>query len=223
MIALAAFRVAAYVRSHRVYQALLPVLIMLSIVYAGRAPRGEEAAALADSAVLIIPFLAWSARGLLDTEPDEQRVISATGVGGRGKDLAAGLLAASAVSLVFAALSLGLGLLRGLSAAPSPPVLVAAIVLHALAVLTGVTLGALTTRPILRSPAVSIMALVFGFVAMLLVSVSPLYWLTVPITTWMKAASAGTLPADLPALAAISLAWCAAGLAAYAWLRRTRA
>ncbi|WP_214326176.1 hypothetical protein [Nonomuraea sediminis] len=222
MIALTVFRVAAYVRSHRVYQALLPILVMLAIVYASRAPAGSEAAALTDSAVLVIPFLAWSSRGLLDTEPDQQRAISATGVGGPGKEILAGLLAAACVSTVFAALALGWGVLLGVAVSPSSAVLTAAIVLHALAVLAGVTLGALTSRAILRSPAVSIMALLIGFLVMLVVSSSPAYWLTVPITRWMKSAGLGHLPADLPLLAGISLGWCALGLAVYCTLRHTR-
>ncbi|MFI6299592.1 hypothetical protein ACIBEJ_48915 [Nonomuraea sp. NPDC050790] len=216
------FRIAAYVRSHRVYQALVPILAMLAIIYANRAPLGSEAPALADSAVLIIPMLAWATRSLLDTEPDEQRAISATTAGSRTRELTGGLLAAAAVNTTFATLALVCGLLMGLEATPSPDVLLAATVLHVLAVLAGLMLGALTSRVILPSPALSIMTLLFGYLAMLLISITPAYWLTVPVTAWLKAAGAGTLPTDLPALTAISLAWCAAGLAGYTWLRRTR-
>ncbi|NUW46719.1 hypothetical protein [Nonomuraea rhodomycinica] len=222
MIALVAFRVAAYVRSHRVFQAFLPILVMISIVYASRAPRGAEVAALTDSAVLVIPFLAWATRGLLDTEPDEQRAISATAVGGRLREVAAGLLAALVTCMAFAALTLGCGLALGLSATPSRGVVAAGVVVHALAVLAGVALGALTSRPVMPSPAYSVMALVAGFLMMLLVGASPAYWLTVPVTAWMKAAGAGRLVSELPGLAAISLAWCLAALALYGYLRRDR-
>ncbi|WP_327086815.1 hypothetical protein OIE66_31430 [Nonomuraea sp. NBC_01738] len=222
MIALTGFRVAAYLRSHRVFQALLPILALLGILHASRAPRGEEAAALTDAAVLIIPFLAWAARSLLDTEPDDQRVISATSVGGHGREVGAGLLAALSVTLVFSALTLASSLFLGLEALPDAPVLTAAIILHVLAALAGVALGALTSRPILPSPALSIMALVLGFLAMLLLSATPAYWLTIPVTAWMKSAGHGALTADLPLLAAVSLAWCLAGLAGYVRLRRTR-
>lgn len=222
MIALSAFRLAAYVRSHRVHQALLALLAALAVVYATRAPAGHEAAVLADSAVLILPLLAWAARSLLDTEPDRQREMSAALAGGRGRELAAGLLAALTACAAFAALALVWGVLLGMSATPPGPVLAAGIVLHALSALAGLTLGALTSRALLPSPALSIMALVSGFVAMLLISASPLHWLTVPLTVWMRAASAERLVAQLPELAAISLVWCLLGLAAYAWLRRTR-
>ncbi|MFG1949162.1 hypothetical protein [Nonomuraea sp. NPDC048826] len=222
MIALSGFRLAAYVRSHRVHQALLPILAVLAVVYATRAPAGQEAAVLADSAVMIVPFLAWAARSVLDTEPDRQREMSAVLAGGRGRELAAGLLAALAACATFAGLALAWGVLLGMSAGPPGAVLAAGIALHALSTLTGLTLGALTSRALLPSPALSIMALVSGFVAMLLISASPLPWLTVPLTVWMREAGADRLVAQLPGLGAVSLAWCLLGLTAYAWLRRTR-
>ncbi|MFI6500822.1 hypothetical protein [Nonomuraea typhae] len=221
-MALTHFRISAYILSHRVYQAIVPILILQAILYASRAPLGSEAAVLTDSAALIIPMLAWSTRSLLDTEPDEQRIVSATTAGGRGRELAAGLLAALTVNLIFAAFALACGLIMGISAAPAPDVLAAAISLHILAALAGLALGALTSRAILPSPALSIMALLFGYLAMLLISITPAFWLTVPVTAWMKAAGAGALVSDLPVLAGASALWCAVGLAGYAWLRRTR-
>ncbi|WP_084965125.1 ATP-binding cassette domain-containing protein [Thermoactinospora rubra] len=193
-----------------------------AVVLATRAPLGQEAASLPDGAVLVVPVLAWAARSLLDTEPDQQRAMSAVAVGGRPREVAAGLLAALAACAAFAALALGWGLLLGLSAAPPPEVLAAATILYGLSALSGTVLGALTSRAILPSPAVSIMTLVLGYLAMLLVSASPLSWLTVPVVPWMRAASDGALAARLPLLAAVSLAWCLIGLTAYGWLRRTR-
>lgn len=221
MIALSAFRVVAYVRSHRVYQALLLLLVLLSMVYANRSPAGQELPALTDAAVLIIPVLAWSARSLLDTEPDEQRIVSATLVGGPGREVGAGLLAATAANAAFTALAFAAGLVLGVAQA-SATVIATAAALHVLALLAGTALGALTSRAILPSPAVSIMMLLLGFLAMLLISASPVYWLTVPVTTWMKAASGGSLAAQLPWLGGIALAWALAGLGGYTWLRRSR-
>ncbi|GAA0951702.1 hypothetical protein [Nonomuraea longicatena] len=222
MTALAWFRVLGYVRSHRVFQAFVPLVALLGVVYASRAPAGRELAALTDSAVLIVPLLAWSARGLLDTEPDEQRLVSATAVGGRGRELGAGLLACAVVCAVFAALSLAAGLALGVTRAPGGAELAAAVLLHALSVATGVTLGALTSRALMPSPAVSIIALIMGFVVMLLVGTTPAYWLSVPLTAWMRSAGDATLLADLPLLAAVSLIWCLAGIVLYAALRRSR-
>ena len=222
MIALTVFRVAAYVRSHRVYQALLFMLALVAIAYGSRAPKGAETAVLTDAAVLMIPILAWSSRSLLDTEPDQQRAMSAISVGGRLRELGAGLLAAFGTTLALAALALGWGLAVGVSTIPASGGLAAVLALYGIAALAGVVLGALTSRVILRSPAISIIALLLGSLVMLVLSASPLYWLTIPVVSWMKAANAAELVARLPELAAISLAWCLLGLACYAWLRRTR-
>ncbi|MEW9555227.1 hypothetical protein [Nonomuraea sp. NPDC050783] len=219
---LTVFRLAAYVRSHRVYQGLLLTLAMLAILHGSRAPRGEEAGVLADAAVLIIPILAWSARSLLDTEPDRQREMSVVTVGGRGRELAAGLVAALVACVTFAAVGLAAALLLGMSARPSGGVLAAGVAMHALAALTGTALGALTSRAVVPSPAVSIMGLVLGFLLMLMLSASPLYWLTVPLVVWMRAANDGDLVTRFPELAAVSLAWCLLALACYAWRRLHR-
>lgn len=222
MIALTVFRVAAYVRSHRVYQALLLLLVLVAIVYGSRAPKGAETSVLTDAVVLAIPILAWSSRSLLDTEPDQQRALSEISVGGRLRELGAGLLAALVTSLVLVALTLGWGLVLGVSATPAPGEFVAILALSGIAALAGVALGALTSRVILRSPAISIMALLLSFLVMLMISASPLYWLTIPVVAWMKSANSAELTTRLPELAAISLVWCLLGLACYAWLRRTR-
>jgi hypothetical protein len=175
---------------------------------------------LVDGAVLLVPVLAWAARSLLDTEPDRQREMSAIQVGGRGKEVMAGLVAAFTACAVFAALGLLWALMVGVSGSPPSGVLLAALVLYVLSALAGTALGALTSRAVLPSPAISIMSLLLGFLAMLLLSSTSLYWLTVPLISWMKAANSGELLGAFPELAAISLAWCLIGLAAYGRLRR---
>jgi hypothetical protein len=222
MIALAAFRLIAYIRSHRVYQALLLMLVLIAILYGSRAPLGSETPALTDAAVMVIPVLAWSVRSMLDTEPDQQRAMSAITVGSRARELGAGLLAALVTSLVLVALALGWGLALGVSATPPPGEFAAVLALYGIAALAGVAFGALTSRVVMPSPALSIMSLLLGFLGMLLLSASPLYWLTVPVVTWMKSANSNELAARLPELATISLGWCLLGLTCYAWLRRTR-
>ncbi|MFI7697466.1 hypothetical protein [Nonomuraea sp. NPDC049480] len=222
MIALATFRLAAYVRSHRVYQALLLALAMLAILNGSRAPRGAEVGVLTDTAVLMIPILAWAARSLLDTEPDQQRELSAVAVGSRAREVAAGLVAAFTTCAALAGIGLAAALLLGMSGTPRAGVLSAGLALHALAALAGTGLGALTSRAILPSPALSIMGLVLGFLLMLLLSASPLYWLTVPVVVWMRAANDGDLLARFPELAAVSLTWCLLALAFYVWRRLGR-
>ncbi|HEX4811625.1 MAG TPA: hypothetical protein VFV66_02590 [Nonomuraea sp.] len=220
MIALTAFRLAAYIRSHRVHQAFLLALATLAIMHSNRAPHGQEAGVLTDTAVLIIPILAWAARSLLDTEPDQQRELSASAAGSPGREVAAGLAAAFTACAAFAGMGLAVALLLGVSRTPEPGLLAAAVALHLMAALTGTALGALTSHAILPSPALSIMCLVLGCLLMLLLSASPAYWLTVPVVVWMRAANDGDLIARFPELAAVSLVWCLVGLAIYVWRRR---
>ncbi len=219
MIALARFRIAAYVRSHRAFQPLIGLLVLLGILYAGPVPSGAELGAMADSAAILIPVFAWAARGLLDGEPDEQRMIAITAVG--RAEATAGIVAAWIFNSGLAAISFAALVLR-LSDGPSTAAVLAGVGLHLLAILAGTTLGALTSRPILSSPATSTLVLLLGYLAVLLLSMSGLPWLTVPVMTWMREANHGELLAHFPALAAWSLLWPVLGLAAYARLRRTR-
>ncbi|MFC0866068.1 hypothetical protein ACFHYQ_27595 [Sphaerimonospora cavernae] len=218
-MALARFRLAAYARSHRAVQPLIGLLPLLAILYATPVPAGAELGAAADSAAILVPVFAWAARGLLDIEPDEQRMIFRTAVG--RSEAVGGLLAACAYDLALAAVAMGALVLR-LPAAPGLAVLLAGGFLHLLSVIAGVVLGALTSRPILPSPAVSSMALIFGYLAMLLISLSGVRWLGVPLMAWMRDAHHCVLLANLPLLTVQSLLWPALGLAAYARLRRTR-
>ena len=98
--------------------------------------------------------------------------------------------------------------------------LLAGVWLHLLSAAAGLTLGALTSRPILPSPAVSTIALILGYLSMLVISLAGGRWLTVPVMGWMRDAHHGEL--QVPLLTVQSLLWPAIGLATYAWLRRTR-
>ncbi|MEV4457973.1 hypothetical protein [Microbispora sp. NPDC049633] len=219
VIALARFRVAGYVASHRALQPLIGLLALLAILYATAVPAGQEIAATADSAAMLVPVLAWAARGLLDTEPDEQRSVALSALGPR--ELVSGLLAAFSSLLVLAAVAEA-ALLTRLAASPTLTVLLAGVWLHLLSAVAGLTLGALTSRPILPSPAVSTIALILGYLSMLVISLAGGRWLTVPVMGWMRDAHHGELQATLPLLTVQSLLWPAIGLTAYAWLRRTR-
>ncbi|GAA2860418.1 hypothetical protein GCM10010517_19050 [Streptosporangium fragile] len=222
MTHLARFKLAAYARSHRLFQPVIALFAMLLIFYSTLVPPGKELSSYADSAGLLILVFAWAARGTLDTEPPTQRLISMTAAGRPGREIGAGLLAALTVNLGLAAIAVAMPLLHGFAATPAPGDLVRGIALHALGLSVGTALGALTSRPILGSPAAAMLALFGGYVAMLLVSLTPAGPFAVPIMPWMRAANAGALDASLPALAAAALFWSAAGITLYARLRRTR-
>ncbi|GHH67403.1 hypothetical protein GCM10017673_14340 [Streptosporangium violaceochromogenes] len=222
MLPLVCFKLAAYTRSHRLLQPMIALFVMLVVFYSSPIPQGKELTSYGDSAGLLILVFAWAARGLLDTEPPTQRLISMTAAGRPIREIGAGLLAALAVNLGLAAIALGLPLLHGFAAMPSIGDLLRGAALHLLGLGAGTALGALTSRPIMPSPAVSLLALFGGYLAMLLISLTPVGALTVPITRWMRAANTGTLDAALIPLTAATLFWGALGTAAYVRLRRTR-
>ncbi|MBB2910075.1 hypothetical protein FHS43_001321 [Streptosporangium becharense] len=222
MIHLLRFKLAAYARSHRLFQPVIALLAMLMIFYSTLVPPGKELPSYADSAGLLILVFAWAARGTLDTEPPTQRLISMTAAGRPGREIGAGLLAAFTVNLGLAAFAVVMPLLHGFAAMPTGGDLARGATLHVLALSVGTALGALASRPILPSPAAAMLALFGGYVTLLLVSLTPAGPFAVPIMPWMRAANAGTLDAALPAVAAAALFWAAAGTALYARLRRVR-
>ncbi|WP_329091325.1 MULTISPECIES: hypothetical protein [unclassified Streptosporangium] len=220
MIHLVRFKLAAYARSHRLLQPMIGLFAMLIIFYSTLTPPGKELSAYADSAGLLILIFAWAARGLLDTEPPTQRLISMTAAGRPGREIGAGLLAALAVNLGMAAIAIGLPLIHGFAAMPTSADLTLGIALHVLGVSAGTALGALTSRPILASPAVSMLALFGGYLALLLISLTPVGRLSVPIMPWMRAANDGLLDTVLLPISAATLFWTAAAVILYTRIRR---
>ncbi|GAA1522512.1 hypothetical protein GCM10009677_64360 [Sphaerisporangium rubeum] len=221
--ALTRFKLAAYVKAHRVIQPFLGLLVVMIVLYSTRVTPGQELATYSDSAALLVPVLAWSVRGLLDAEPDVQRLISATAASRPGREVVSGLLAGAAVAAGLAVLALVVPLGIGFTTFPGVTVLAGGAALHVLSLVTGTALGALTSRPVLPDPAVSTLVLIGGYAVVLLLSLTPFTWLTVPIIGWIRGASEPAfLTASLPGLAAVTLAWCALGLLAYVRLRRTR-
>lgn len=220
VLALTRFKLAAYLWSHRFLQPFLGLLVVLVLLYSTRVPAGEELAAYTDSAALLTAVFGWTARSLLDTEPDVQRLVSAVTAGGPRREVAAGLTAAGVAGLALTAVALAVPPVIGFAALPSGTALLAGALLHLLGLCAGIALGALTSRPILSSPAVSVLCLIGGYLAMLLLSLSPLAWLTpVPVLEWMRAAGDGALTAGLPAFTVQALGWSGLAIAVYLRLR----
>jgi hypothetical protein len=222
-VSLVRFKIAAYVRSHRIIQPFVGLLAIMIVLYSSRVASGQELPSYADSAALLVPVFAWAARGLLDTEPDVQRLISITAAGRPGREVVSGLLASAVVGGGLAVLAFVAPLVIGFRAVPGTAVLISGLALHLLSLLTGTALGALASRPILPDPATSALTMLGGYVAILLVSLVPFAWLTVPLIGWMRAAGRPSfLSRSLPELSAITVFWCAVALATYIRLRRTR-
>ncbi|MFF5209896.1 hypothetical protein [Streptosporangium sp. NPDC000396] len=222
MIPLVRFKLTAYARSHRLLQPVIALFATLIIFYSSVTPPGKELSSYADSAGLLILVFAWAARGLLDTEPPAQRLISMTAAGRPNREVGAGLLAALTVNLGLAAIAIVLPMILSFATTPTSGDVARGAGLHLLGLSVGTALGALTSRPILSSPATSMLALFGGYLTLLLTSLTPVGRFTVPIMPWMRAANEGTLDRVLLPLAAAALFWVAAGVAVYVRLRRTR-
>jgi hypothetical protein len=229
MIAVIRFQLSGYVRSVRALHPVIALALLLAIVFSsplGGTPAQVRQGALnavADLAALIFPICAWAARGLLDTEPDAQRHVSAV-TAGRWRAVLAGSAAAYAFSVALALIAPIYPLAQAAGSGLSIRAVLLSVALLPLSALAATALGALTSRAVMPSPGTSILVLLGVCGVNLILGLGPLRVLTVPMIEWMRAAGHG--PSDLahafPALALRTLAWAAVGGALYAWLRRTR-
>jgi hypothetical protein len=229
MIAVIRFQLSGYVRSVRALHPVLALALLLAIVFSsplGGTPAQVRQGALnavADLATLVFPICAWAARGLLDTEPDAQRHVSAV-TAGRWQALVAGSAAAYVFSAALALISSTYPLAEAAGSGISPEVVLVSIALLPLSALAATALGALTSRAVIPSPGTSIIVLLGACAANLILGLTPLRLLTVPMIEWMRAAGDG--PSDFirafPELALRTIAWTTVTGTLYAWLRRTR-
>jgi len=225
VIALARFQVSGYVRSLRVLQPLIVAFLFITMILLQKPASAKLAAGtLGDVAAFMFPVWAWASRALLDTQPDEQRSLSATAAGARTTPAFAGLIAAYTVNLALGAIVLAVPTLYAGSANVSGKAIIAGLALNALVAAAATMLGAWTSRAILPDPGISLLALLGGAAAILLLSLGPLGWLAIPMVEWLKAGHDGptALVDALPALAAHIAIWTALVATAYILTRRTR-
>jgi hypothetical protein len=223
------FQLSGYLRSVRALHPILALALLLAIVFSS--PLGGTPAqvrhgalnALGDLATLIFPICAWAARGLLDTEPDAQRHVSAV-TAGRWRAISAGALAAYGFSAALAVVAPVYPMAEGARNGLGAPVLLLGVALLLLSALAATAVGGLTSRAVIPSPGTSILVLLGVCAANLLLGLGPLRGLTVPMIDWMRAAGHGPSAfADaFPLLALRIVGWTAVAGALYAWLRRTR-
>lgn len=229
MIAVIRFRLSGYVRSVRALHPILAMVLLLAIVFSsplGGTPdqvRHGVVNAIADLAALSFPICAWAARGLLDTEPDAQRHVSAV-TAGRWRSLVAGTAAAYVFSVALALISPIYPLAEASGSGLPVGTVLLSVALLPLSALAATALGALTSRAVIPSSGTSILVLLGVCAANLILGLGPLRFLTVPQIEWMRAAAHGpsALADAFPALAVRTVAWTAVAGALYAWLRRTR-
>ncbi|GAA2161075.1 hypothetical protein [Actinomadura napierensis] len=228
MIALARFQVAGYVRSLRVLHPVIVVALVIVLVLL-QGPSGPERTALAvgafgDVAAFMFPVWAWTARALLDTQPDEQRALSATAARHRSTPTWAGLLAAYAVNLCLGVVVFAVPLVQALLVGAPGQAILAGCALGVPVALAGTLLGAWTSRAVIPDPGASLLALLGGATAVLLLGLGRLSWLSVPMIEWLRAAhdSPDAFVSDFPGLVLHLALWSAVVCTAYVFAIRLR-
>ncbi len=227
MSGLIRMRLSAYVRTQVALAPLLCTLAVLGVFYGGG--QAEPAEAYGVSAVILFPIFAWQAKILLDVEPDGQRHIAITAMGSRGRELAAGLIAAFATTSVTLVLGMCLPwILGGVKATDTEVPLLTSLAsglwLHLNALPPALAVGALASRTITRSAGTSALILTGGTVLAIVVGLkqSPLPWLAPPLMPAAREAVQGATASGVLTLTLWSLTWATLTLAAYTHLRRTR-
>ncbi|WP_116024476.1 hypothetical protein [Thermomonospora umbrina] len=173
---------------------LIVVLLFIALVLLPGNDSGRidlATGTLGDVPAMLFPIWAWVARALPDTQPDEQRALSATAARHRLAPTAAGLLAAYLVNLGLGALALAIPLFAAVSAGVGTGAIISALTLLLLVTAAATLLGAYTARAIMPSPGISLLALLSTTITALLLSIGPLHWLSVPMAAWLRAAHDG--------------------------------
>jgi hypothetical protein len=228
MIALVRFQMAGYVRSLRVLQPVIVVALFAALILS-QGPSGPDASALAvqtfaDVAAFMFPVWAWTARALLDTQPDEQRALTATAARLPHAPLWAGLVAAYAMNLCLGGLALAIPLLQAAQTGSPGSAILTGCALNLLVAVPGTLLGAWTSRAVIPDPGVSLLALLGGALGLLLLGLGPLARLSVPMIDWLRAAHEGpdTFTSHFPGIALHLLLWSLVVGALYATIARHR-
>ncbi|HEX6469368.1 MAG TPA: hypothetical protein VF069_09755 [Streptosporangiaceae bacterium] len=226
MTALIRFQVTGYVRSQRALYPMIVVACFVILVLV-QSPGQEHGAALTvgtfgDIAAFMVPIWGWTARALLDTAPDVQADLSALAVGRRTTATIAGLISAYGMNVALAAVMVAVPLVQAFAFHVGGPAMLAGVALQPLAAGPATLLGAWTCRAVIRSPALSALALVGGCLVLLVLSMGPLAWLSIPMVGWLRAAhhDEGAFTAGFPGLAVHLVLWWAAAAAVYIWFRR---
>ncbi|TDC74884.1 hypothetical protein [Actinomadura sp. 7K507] len=228
MIALVRFQVAGYVRSLRILHPLIVVVLIVALVLI-QGPGGPDAAGLAvgtfgDVAAFMVPIGAWAARALLDTQPDEQRLLTATAARRPSMPTWAGLLAAYSVNLFLGVVALTVPLIQAIQAGSPGGAILAGCALYLLAAVPATLVGAWTSRALIPAPGLSVLALLSAVTALVLLGIGRFAWLSVPVIEWLRAAHGGPgeFTSSFPSIALHLALWSAVVGAAYVATTRHR-
>jgi len=223
MLAVARFQVAGYVRSGQV---LFPLVLLGLIIAVQSGMPANPGSSFADAAAFALPVFALTAHQMLGAEPDAQRAVTVHAAGSRAAYLAAGLLAALAVDLVFLLLSTA-SALRGplaghvLVGGSLATTILVGVAVHVLTYLPGVALGALTSRTVTGDAPAEYVALAGGLLIAVLPGLAsgPAGWIALPLVRLLRAANEHRLELAAPGIALHVAIWTAVVTAAYVLLR----
>ncbi|MFC4050939.1 hypothetical protein ACFOY4_14715 [Actinomadura syzygii] len=203
--------------------ALVVVLVLI------QGPAGPNASDLAigtfgDVAAFMFPVWAWAARALLDTQPDEQRALTALAARRPSTPTVAGLLSAYGVNLSLGAVALVIPLFQAIQVESPGSAILAGCALNLLVAIPGTLIGAWTSRALIPDPGVSLLALLSALTATILLGLGRLSWLSVPLIGWLRAAHDGAkdFTSRFPEIALHLGIWSALVGAAYITAARRR-
>ncbi|WP_426508132.1 hypothetical protein ACPPVO_57230 [Dactylosporangium sp. McL0621] len=229
MTALIRMRLTGFVQTGRAAAPLLAALVVLSVLYGGGQAQAGEAYGV--SAAVLFAVFAWQTKVLLDVEPDVQRRLGRVAVGGAGREISAGLVAAVLAGLPLVLIAMILPWVVGGVTTPraGDPSLSTGIALglwaHLLLLLPAVALGGLASRAVTVQAARGLTVLVAGVVFAIVFGLKsfPVPWLAPPVMTTARDTIGA---AHLPALIVTTLwavAWSAVSVLAYGRIRMHRA
>jgi hypothetical protein len=230
MTGLIRMRLAGFVRTGRAFAPFVAVLAVLGILYGGGKSQAGEAYGV--SAAVMFVVLAWQTKILLDVEPDVQRRLARVAVGGAGREVAAGLLAALIAALPMIVVALVLPWLVGGVTTPQqpddPPLgqgVALGVWAHLLLLVPAVALGALASRAIAGSAGLSLAILLGTVVTTIVLGLkgSPLPWLAPPVMQTARETVGGAAADAVIQTTAWALTWAVLAVAGYARLRQKRA
>ena len=217
-------RMVAYLRTGRFILPLLSALVLLGVLYGGG--QSSPAEAYGVSALMLFPVLAWQTKLLLDAEPDVQRRLVLAALGSRTREATAGLVAAALVALPLVVLAMVLPWVFGaVTSKDAGSGVLLGVWAHTIVVPAAVAVGAWSSRVIAGSAGRATAVLTSGVVLAFVVGLhgSPVPWLAPPLVTTARTLADGAGAAAVAGLTFWALAWGAAAVAGYGWLRRSRA
>lgn len=149
--------------------------LLLYAVFLGVGVRAGEPVlgALGYTAAALLPVTAWAVRICLNQEPPAARDVVAAAAGRERAHLAAVLAAVACAALLGVVAVLGVTAVSDLRRVDRFEAGISGLLATAACVLTGSAVGALTTRPLVRSRGWSLAALVLGSLLALVTTGSP--------------------------------------------------